>query len=204
MASDKSELIKAAWASPELSSSRYELLLEHGFVTGSSAFASNKVKPADEDWCINIPPERFCNSAKSNMDNGYWEADSFSSVYAHRHGKLLNIICFSDLKLMEAWYMATQYMSLLRMAAVAESPYDKLRSKCRTDMFDKKWMRVRVFRALKDVLHPVRPLAEPRTLIDASKYNICRICGREALNFIDKPHWLMWEMDGICDRCREE
>lgn len=190
----REELIKEAWLMPELPETVFHSLTHElgGFITGSTVYFS--AEPNDLDIVVNAPPTIFEEWATNTLHTGYWEADGMTVVYAHYNNQLLNIICISDYNVFKAWYFATEIMKLLFNSA-AYGP--KLN-------FNRKWARVRVFRALRDVLTPVVGRTKPLSHEDAIKYQKCVYCHREAINFINKDSKRRWEATGVCDRCAEE
>ena len=198
----KTERIRATWELPELSSSLMDVLEDNGFKTGSTVYG-NAEDATDVDWCIMIPPEIFDGYALNTNDPGYWEADGFSSIYAHHRGKLLNILCFSNGNLCRAWWGATRVMEKMVGLTIpgmyqSQSDYYALES-----TKDSKWRRVRIFRALRDVMFEVRPKGDPCSIKEAKEHHKCRICKREAINFTRMSERKKWENSGICERCRE-
>ena len=170
----KQERIEATWALPALSPSHMATIQESGFITGSSNIISN---PNDIDWCVNLPPTVFRHHALGANNQDYWEQNSFSSLYAHYEGTLINLLCFSNMDLMNAWYVTTQAMNYLAkfsgkksfFYATSSSPpscNDLLRNAMLT-----KWKRIRIFRAIRDVLYNAPLLENPMTKSDALKYN---------------------------------
>ena len=210
---NQDELKQALTEVPELSGGLMDLLRNEGFRTGSSVYSS--AKPMDEDWCINVPTLVFqgyaLDVAKNWRDDDklYWDEnnpDGMGVIYAHRYGTIMNIMCFADYQMMMAWYHTTIIMNRIREMNVPKSLFWARRfdeSISLTDVFDEKWKRVRVFRAIKDILAPHKPLNEPLSPSEAWDRNCCRICGKEAINFIDQVSRKDWEIDLICDRCRK-
>jgi hypothetical protein len=192
----KEERIEATMKLPMLSESLYDLLERDGFKTGSDIYSN--VEPNDYDWCINVPPHAFSGFAL-NTDADYWINDGFASVYAHYHGNLLNIICFSDYELMQAWFMATKVMRRLSNQYQVDQ-YGRVVADIGA-LFNEKWARVRVFRALKDIFWPMRELPEPLDRQEALQHHMCMICGREAVNFTCKAARVAYQESGICERC---
>lgn len=184
------EYIDEVWDMPELPENYFDglTLPGQGFATGSAVYSD--AEPADLDFVVNVPPTVYEGYGVNTQDDGYWESDGMTVVYAHYNGKLLNIICVSDYDNFKAWQQATEIMRSLYVN------YSLLG-------LHRKWARVRVFRALRDVRYPVKPRHIWLELSEAIKYNKCLRCGREAINFIDKRHKEMWQEDALCDRCRE-
>ncbi len=198
----KEERINKVWKLPKLSSNLMAQLEECGFITGSSVYSSGK--PNDIDWCVNIRPTAFKHYTLGCTNQGYWEADGFTSVYGHYEGTLINIICFSDIDLMDAWYRATVVMKALKDMNVEQSPFSRNAKTHVGTAFDTKWKRVRMFRALKDIFTPVRALEEPLELKEALKYSKCKRCGQEAINFTCKDVKDRYIRSGICERCQSK
>lgn len=190
---DKSDRIRLTFTYPELSIGCMDLLTDESFAfkTGSTVFSPRPENANDIDYVVLIHPRAFTGYAVGAEEADYWEEDNMSVLYAHRDGKLYNIICIGDLELFNAWRRATEIMQ-------------SLMANCSGLKLERKWARVRIFRALKDVLFPVRPKRTAVAYDIAIKHNMCVSCGREAINFIDKAHRESWQKDGICDRCREE
>jgi hypothetical protein len=200
----KTELIEATWKLPEMDQYLYELLSEQGgFMTGSNV-TSDIDDPKDEDWCVQIAPSAFSLYSLGQSDHGYWEADGFSTVYCHYQGKLVNIICFSDTQLFEAWYVATEIMRGIKDHFVPRPPNTYYGNAPTTtsmsDIFATKWKRVILFRALKDIAYePARKREMDND--DAVKYHKCRECSREAIYFTCKAAKDHYLATTICERC---
>ncbi len=178
-----------AEAYPPLSPSLWNLLKEEGFKTGSEVYAPN-MESADEDWCVNLPPAAFEGYAAGVEDGGYL-GSGFTSLYAHDgNGKAINILCFGSYKLFLSWRKTTEVM--VQLMENFDSP------------FDKKWCRVRVFSALKDIFWPVRPLTRDLGIQEALKYRKCKRCGRRAEFFSTAPARRAYLDSGVCERCTEE
>lgn len=188
----KKEITDATWQLPPLHGSLYDLLQEQGgFQTGSHIIA-NITNPNDEDWCVLINPNVFYDYTLGQSDNGYWEADGFTSLYAHFNNKLINILCFSDEALFDSWRFATEFM---------ESTYDQYCTDFNVvELVNVKWKRVRLFRALRDIAYEPR-VKKSMLIPEALKYRKCSSCSREAINFSCKDARLYWQETAICERC---
>lgn len=199
----KTEVIEATWKLPEMHSTLYEMLKEQGgFMTGSNV-TSNIIDPKDEDWCVQMPPSVFHGCSLGQSDHGYWEADGFSSVYCHHNKKLINIICFSDRELFNAWYFATKTISSLKNTILDFPTYPWQENQLVfSDMLATKWKRVILFRALKDIAYEPRP-KRPMDHDDALKYQKCKECSREAIYFTCKAAKDHYLMSAICERCAD-
>lgn len=170
---------------------------EYGFQTGSSVFGGT-AEPSDIDWVCQLPARAFTDSCcavpcgkitQDYIDEG--KAD-FVPMYGNRDGKLYNIICIGNSAKFDAWKYTTELM---------EGLIEKSFTLVEAGTFNTKWKRVRLFRALCDVLEPTRPLYSAIAIHDAWKYNICKTCGREANNFtckLAKDYYLDY---GVCERC---
>lgn len=193
----KQEVIDETFKMPELSLDMYELLKDcNGFMTGSNVIADID-NPNDEDWCVQIAPVAFMEYSIGHNDNGYWEADGFSSVYCHREGKLINIICFSDGALFNAWKFTTEVMKSLKTYAGELSYFTTIDMH---DILKTKWKRVRLFRALKDISYvPIHKQTMSKD--DALKYYSCKDCSREAINFTCKAAREHYQETAVCERC---
>ncbi len=204
----KAERIEATWKLPALSPELFNLLQNEGFLTGSSilnGIENINIDPNDFDWCISVPPHVFKHHALGANNQGYWEQDGFSSLYAHYQGELINILCFSDTQLMDSWYMTTQMMSLIAKCQIKRDFYSRHSSMSTNHIgrvLDTKWKRVRLFRALKDIMYDARQLNEPLDIGEALKYGKCRLCGQEAINFTCKEAKMSYQQTGICERCK--
>jgi len=187
----KEGITALTWTMPAIPSDLYNMLAEvDGFRTGSSVYG-NAATAADEDWCVNINPRTFEGYAVGLEDEGYWDADGFQSVYVHYQGRLLNIICFSDTRLMSAWWVATDTLTRLRNE-----------SSVIRKALDTKWSRVRLFRAIVDATWEPNHYAKPmKSVEDARKYSKCVKCSREATNFTTKAMKDRYLATGICERC---
>jgi hypothetical protein len=194
----KEEKLRAVDSLPELSDSLYELLQQDGFRTGSAEFSD--CVPNDIDWCINVPPHVFVGYAVGT-DTDYWIADGFTSIYAHKNGEYLNILCFSNYMLMQSWFQTTQLMQQLHGTLVSTDTFHKSMGRVCEVAFATKWKRVMVFRALKDILWPVRPLSTPLDKAEALEHYKCMICGREAINFTCMAARKEYQKTGVCERC---
>ena len=192
---------------PALTPQLWKLLEEQGFKTGSEIYAPG-IESADEDWCIHINPEAFKGYAAGIEDDSYFETDGFASLYAHdQYGKAINILCFSSYNLFESWHKTTQIMEALMQTVLHDFQYPgsiEWSGKPLTKIFEKKWCRVRLFSALRDILWPVEVLRKPLAEKEALRWNKCKICGRKALFFTSWPEKHKYLEDGICERCRED
>jgi len=183
----KEQIIELVWQLPPLPLYHRGLLLDCGFLTGSSVFSS--AKPADKDYVVNLPPHMFNGYALNCLDTGYEEVGGMTAVYAHSSGMIVNILCVSDIALYKAWEKTTQ-----RMIQLHESGED----------FSIKWKRVRVFRAFLDIYYNKPALPKDRQRLDlptAINIQKCRYCEREAIYFTTaarKKHFLL---TGQCERC---
>jgi len=191
---DKAEVIRRAWAMPELPISLYDELQRNGFQTGSTVYG-NPETANDEDWGINIPPHVFTGYAVGTSNTDYFNAD-FTPLYAHYAGKLLNIMCFGNYTLFLAWRGTTELMKALK-----KTP-DKRHNPSISQAFDTKRRRVRVFMALCDALMPVKALQNPLDKQCALDNRVCKVCGQEAINFTTKSEYDHYLETGICERCR--
>ena len=187
----KSEIIEIAMSMPEMPTGLMELIEHEGFQTGSRVYGGAH-GDSDYDWCVPLPPQVFEGYALGH-DQNYWVEDRFCTVYANHKGLLLNIICFSDWHLFMAWSHAT--IALKELNAVKEFNHAIKNSK---------WARVRLFRAFREVLTPLKMRKEPLSLEKAIEYRICKRCDGEAINFTCKPARDQWLATGVCERCREE
>jgi hypothetical protein len=198
----KKEVIAATWSLPELSKDMYELLSEQGgFKTGSSVFTDIN-SPNDEDWCVCMPPSVFSEYTIGQCDEGYWHADGFSAIYAHHNGMLINIICFSDARLFEAWFATTEAMKKMAEWPTLATPYNWSNNNQinLAELFKTKWKRVILFRALKDICyepHMKRPMEQDAAL----KYSKCKECSREAIYFTCAAAKAHYEATVVCERC---
>ncbi len=194
---------------PALTPQLWDLLSTQGFKTGSEVYAPG-IASADEDWCIHISPQAFIGYAAGIEDDSYFETDGFASLYAHDNsGKAVNILCFSDYNLFEAWHKTTQVMENLMQTTLYDQSYKAFIDRENphrplAKIFEKKWCRVRLFSALRDILWPVEVLQKPMAEKEALRWNKCKVCGRKALFFTSRLEKHKYLEDGICERCREE
>jgi hypothetical protein len=185
---NKKEREALAMQLPQLTPYHIDLLQTAGFRTGSSVYSN--ATPADVDWVINAPSTAFGTHALSCGDG--WQYDEMDVLYAHYNGELYNIICV-DNRAYDIWQETTELMKHLHQTEPALMR-----------RMDIKWARVRLYRAIKDVLEP--PVSGKKTSYykDAIQFRKCGNCGREAHNFISKEYEDQYKLDGICDRCRTE
>ena len=184
----KTEITTATFKLPNMPSNLYEDLTFFGFKTGSSVYGAVGAPVNDEDWCVLMPPTAFIGYTLGQDDQGYWEADGFSSVYCHIDDKLINILCFSDNRLFTAWSCATDAMTKLQVDLSTAF------------ILGTKWKRVRIFRALKDALYdPINKKSMPKD--DAWKYEKCTCCSQEAINFTCRDAKNHYQLTAICERC---
>ncbi len=103
---------------PPLTEEMWDFINLEGFRTGSSVFALG-IEPADEDWCVHMPPSVFEGYAYGTQTEEYiHDSGDFTSLYAHdSEGKTINLICFKNYELYEAWREATAIMSSLKPLA---------------------------------------------------------------------------------------
>ncbi len=194
----KQELKNFAMTLPPIREDLWSDMNEYGFQTGSSVMGADN--PADIDWVCHIPASAFTYSCcavpcgKVTQDYIDDARTEFIPLYANKDGQLYNIICIGNPDMFEAWKQTTNLMTALTQTSSIVQAAVKT-----------KWKRVRLFRALCDIFQEVKPgnsyLSEiPYT--DALKYEICRVCGREAINFTCKPHKDEYKQTGICERCQ--
>lgn len=192
---NKAERMKLAFTYPELTAGHMDLLYDDqfAFMTGSTVYSPYPGRAKDVDYVILIHPQAFNGYAVGANMSDYWEEDGMDTLYAHRKGILYNIICVGDPELFKAWRETTDIMRSLMV-------------NCSALGFERKWARVRVFRALRDVLWPVeqKPTFAQLDHHDAVSLHKCRLCKREAINFTCKPAREYWENTGICERCAEQ
>ncbi len=194
---------------PALPPRLWHLLNEQGFKTGSEVYAPG-IKSADEDWCINASPSTFKDFASGTKDQNYFETDGFASLYAHDgNGKAINILCFSDYELFESWHKTTQYMYKLTDSEVKDFNFNPDHQSSHWDadlrkILEKKWCRVRLFSALRDILWPVKARTEDMPKDEALKMRKCKRCGRKAEFFSSWPAKKAYLDSGVCERCTEE
>lgn len=190
--------IKLTLGMPELSDDLYNELKLNGFKTGSSVYTTVE-KPNDEDWCICISPVAFKKFSIGHGDNGYWEADGFTSIYTHYKGQLLNIMCFSDDRLMHAWRYATVTLSNLLIENMNHNTGWNGISNAE-DILNVKWKRVRLFSALRDVFYDPTHKRTMNTE-EAREFHKCSACSREAIFFTCKAARDHYKETCICERC---
>jgi len=205
----KEEMIMEARKKPELPKSYMELLVESGFMTGTHKYGMPNGRPLDQDWVVNTPPHVFDDYCVGNEgnDSGYWEASGMTTLYGYHRGDLINIICIGDIDMFHAWFMTTQFMQFLENMPVKTRRWDRTGTndvRILKDRFKNKYNRVRVFRALRDILYPVDKFrdSERMPIYEAFRYRKCIICKQEARNFTCKAERVKYEADGICERCR--
>jgi len=197
----KEQKIEASWKLPELTEGHWDLIKECGFMTGSVVYGDPDTAN-DTDWCVNTHPKYLIGYAIGADNTDYFESDGFQLLYCHWKGQLINVICFSDISLMNAWYQATQYMKILRNETVKSQLWvDSSNKLALVEPFNTKWSRVRMFRALVDVLGPVKELYRELDYNEATQYNRCKRCGREAINFMNAQNRQRYEETLICERC---
>ena len=186
----KQDVIASAWKLPELPQYLFDTLVlgMGGFMTGSKVYGDAD-SAADEDWVVTIPPHVFKGYAVGTGQD-YFDQGEMTVLYAHKDGQLLNIICMSDHDQMKAWERTTTLMAEIQA------------SQGRRIFFDK-WKRVRVFRAFVDIFWPATEVYGRRdiSISEALEWRVCIRCGREAINFTNKPMREQWERTGICERC---
>ena len=200
----KEEKIELARTLPELTESLRDMTKEAGFVTGTHVYGIPNGQPQDIDWVVNIPPSvyhGYCVGA--DEDDGYWESDGMSTLYGHYRSEIWNIICVSDIPMYNAWYMTTQFMVHLENTAVSTGRWNENNIQILKDKFKNKYNRVRVFRALKDVLYPIDQWQQKEQLPkeEALEHYKCRVCRQEAINFSNRKERLKYQSTGICERC---
>ena len=197
---NKQELQDYAMTLPEIPDNLLLDMKEYGFQTGSSVYSNTK-KPADIDWVCQLPARAFiqsncvvlCSAVGANyIDNSI---NDFTPMYGNKDGILYNILCIANKDKFEAWKMATQILAQLNASHSNIAEANKT-----------KWKRVRLFRALCDVLEEVKPLSTPSwvhkpTLEEVLKYHRCITCGREAVNFTCKKARDHYQATGVCERC---
>jgi len=167
-------------------------ILNEGFMTGSMVYG-DPAAAKDRDMCVLIHPRAFTGQALGAEDTDYFEEDGFQALYANDGSDLpVNIICFSNPRLYEAWQKATITMKTLSI----QSP----------GIFFTKWKRVRVFRAFVDIFWKVETLPEFRRMDTRKALDLkrCVDCGREAIYFTTMSEQLAYETTGICERCRNK
>lgn len=196
----KKEIIDLTWQLPELPDNMYDLLTEEGgFITGSSV-TSNIESAKDEDWCIMLPPNVFYEWCLGTSNEGYWESDGFSTVYCHRNGVLLNIICFSDANLFTAWFAATNVLKIIKDNVILPPKFSAYGKVNVSDMLAVKWKRVAIFRAIKDAFYEPH-VKKPMDKELAFKLNKCSECSREAIYFTCRAARDYYNANCICERC---
>jgi hypothetical protein len=185
----KAERDELTWQLPELPYYQYDLLQEAGFMTGSKVYSS--AVPQDEDWVVNAPPLAFEPNYLSSGNGDPWAYDEMAVLSAHYDGNLINIIC-AQADTYDLWKKTTLVMKdAFHMLPLLQDPMNI------------KWARVRLFRAIKDILERPVP-GKKMQKDDAIQFNVCAWCHREARNFISKEYENQYNVDGICDRCRTE
>ncbi len=97
-----------------------------------------------------------------------------------------------------------ELMKIIRTVKLIKNPYrDSSNFRTLESAFDEKWSRVRVFRALCDVLWPARQINYTnKTDEDLMKYSKCVKCHREAISFMTQASKDEYERTGVCERCR--
>lgn len=184
---DKKERERLTFELPEMPYSMYCTLTDIGHRTGSTEYCTVEAK--DEDWVINMPPKAFGRYALGDIKG--WDYSDMSVLYAHYEGKLLNILCM-ELEDEHFWVHAT---AILKNLARTPEIQERL---------NVKWARVMIFRALKDALKPPREAQKPMHYSDAIANARCCHCGRESIAFLSAEYKVLYQVDGICDRCRTE
>lgn len=186
----KEELIQKVWQLPELPENYILDLETNGFRTGSSIYG-NSAKAKDIDYCTVTPPHVFMLYTLGYTDTNveYNSDDLFVTLYGHHHGKLCNIICFYDYELYDAWQQATKILQEM------QSTYPSIKQAT-----ERKWSRVRLFRAIVDSIFTPKIYSDELSLEDALKYQKCKICHLEAINFSTKAHKEKYLATGICER----
>lgn len=195
----KKELQEFAMNLPPIRDDLWADMMQYGFQTGSSIFGSID-NPADIDWVCQLPAMAFtyshCAVPCGKITTDYVDQDkdnTFVPLYANRNNDLYNIICISSQKKFNAWKQAT---------AIMKDLFNNWRP---LDIeFKTKWKRVRLFRALTDILEPLDPISSyaALSLTDALKYEQCMTCGREANNFTCKSAKDFYKATAICERCQ--
>lgn len=188
-AMSKEERLQWVFKLKELPDSLYYMLPQEGCLTGSTMYGGPKADPADIDWVINCPAEVFKGYTMLAGRPGYNKEDSFTALYAHHKGKLLNIICVSSPYVFNSWCDTTDILEKM-----VENPLI-------ANLIDIKWKRVRLFRAIQDVLMPPTRLVEPMDRLKAINRSKCTLCGKEAVNFTCALERRKYLLTGICERC---
>ena len=196
---------QAIFALPELTEEHMNSLKQSGFQTGSTIFGDPS-KADDIDFCIIGPPVMFNHHAlgiNKKSREEYWNyQNDFSSIKGHYKEAIINIICFSNYDLYDAWREATRVMAYLIIS-----------NKNSKHAIETKWKRVRVFRALVDVLREdyqkshmqeSKHLRDDLSIEQAVSYQVCLHCGREAINFTCKPIRDIYLDTAICERCQSK
>lgn len=200
----KSERIELTWQLPPLTDSLMDVLEENGFMSGSSVYTDIE-NPPDIDWVVMVPPHVFEKHSLKPNNDGYWNEDGFSSIYCHDGNKIYNILCMSRNDLFDAWAYATQAMVALKNTPMRPAFTSNMKEQYPfQDAFATKWMRVRIFRAIKDVFLDHTPLEKRLSREDAGKRSSCRVCGEEAVNFTCKAAREHWQGTAIGECCSGE
>ena len=203
----KEQIIAEAMTLPDIPRRLLKLLDDNGFTTGSSVFGDPKLAN-DVDWVINVPPKVF-RGYILGASLAYFNENRFVTGYGHVGETLYNIICMSDRNLFKAWFFATTVMQAIRALQVSCTPHGYREVIQPMDqLYNNKYARVRVFRALVDAFDTVQVdiPAIPTSYINqlaenALQWKRCKRCGREAINFTTLAHCHHWETTGICERC---
>lgn len=204
----KQDLFKAVFELPQLTDSLYDLLGKKGTMTGSRVYGVGKATmdaARDEDWAIYISPEAFngYTLSASKQKSGYNRRnESMSVIYGHRNGILINIMCFSDEHMFDAWRLTTMVMTVI--ADMTDRNYSYLNKKDRDmlrEMLEEKWGRVNIFRALREGLYVAEKRTKPYDVLYAWRYRSCVECHGPATNFTCAQAYNNWQRDGRCERC---
>lgn len=166
----------------------WDMIVKEGIQTGSSVYSS--AKPKDLDYILNLPPSVFEGYTVGNPSN-YWKGkNGFTILYAKSPmGEIVNLILFSDAHDMQVWIKTTEIMKRLFQDYFENE-------------FNDKYKRVRIFRALNDIMYNREPMKNQMTSAYAVKHSVCKICGREAINFTNAVRRRMYLETGICEPCQ--
>ena len=174
---------------PEIPKEYMELITDTGFATGSHMYGCG-VEPDDLDFVVNLPTEVFEKyTIKANGTPRYHESETFTAIYGHHNGQMVNIMCVGDIDTYNAWYNTTKCMMFL---ATLPELQQALKDK---------WSRVLLFRAFRMIFTPPVPRETPLSFEYAMKYNRCRICGHHAEDFTCHGARRRYALTGVCERC---
>lgn len=189
----KEERIAVAMVIKPISDNLWDTIISRGTKTGSVVYG-NTDNPGDIDYICTIPAYAFeqqhCGIQSTASTADYLDAtNDFVSVYGNRNGQLINVICSGSEDFTKSWTTTTTLMSMLSTTL-------ELREHIST-----KWKRVRLFRAIQDVVQTHKKQWRAADKDASLQYNRCKLCGKEATNFTTLAHREYYNVTAVCERC---